>query len=133
MGRSQGTLGAIPFVALLLSASAAIADSHGNDFVHSRSFQGQVYVMYQDHMSLYTYDLDQPGQSNCDAECLTNWTPATLAAGTKLGTNYSLIKRDDGTMQAAFRGMPLYLYAKDKRPGDISGDGVDGLWRLARP
>ena len=124
---------AIFTLGLLMSAVNASADSHGNEFVHSRAFKGQIYVMYQDHMSLYTYDGDQSGVSNCNDECATNWIPAVLDAGTDLGENYSLIKRADGKMQAAFRGMPLYLYSEDRIPGDINGDGVDGVWHLARP
>jgi len=118
---------------LVISAGAAFADSHGNKFVHSRPFNGQTYVMYQDHMSLYTYGNDQMGKSNCYNECAKDWPPATFDAGTKMGENYSLIKRTDGTMQAAFRGMPLYLYSRDRKPGDIRGDGVGGVWSLARP
>jgi predicted lipoprotein with Yx(FWY)xxD motif len=117
----------------VISADTAIADSHGNKFVHSRAFNGHIYVMYQDHMSLYTYSEDEIGKSNCYNECAKDWHPATLDAETKLGESYSLINRADGTIQAAFRGMPLYLYSKDRKPGDIYGDGVDGVWHLARP
>jgi len=124
---------AIFVLGLVISAGAARADSHGNKFVHSRSFNGQIYVMYRDHMSLYTYDKDEAGKSNCYDECAENWMPALLDAGTDLGENYTLIKRADGKMQAAFRQKPLYLYFKDQKPGDILGDGVDGVWHLARP
>ena len=124
---------AISGLGLVMSAATTSADSHGNKFVHSRAFKGQIYVMYQDHMSLYTYDGDQSGVSNCNDECATNWIPAVLDARTGLGENYSLIKRADGKMQAAFRGMPLYLYSEDRMPGDINGDGVDSVWHLARP
>jgi predicted lipoprotein with Yx(FWY)xxD motif len=112
---------------------AAWADRHGNEFVHSRSFNGEIYVMYQDHMSLYTYDADEVGKSNCYGECTEEWIPALLEAGTKLGKNYSVIERTDGTLQAAFRGLPLYLFYKDRKPGNTLGDGIDGVWRLARP
>lgn len=118
---------------LAFFAATARADSHGNEFVHSRPFKGQVYIMYRDHMSLYTYDRDQPGISNCTGDCTSVWTPALLAAGTELGENYSLIERGDGSFQAAFRARPLYLYTGDRKPGDINGDGIDGVWRLARP
>ncbi|HGG05709.1 MAG TPA: hypothetical protein ENK28_09650 [Aliiroseovarius sp.] len=33
----------------------------------------------------------------------------------------------------AYRGQPLYLYAGDSKPGDINGDGVAGVWHLAKP
>ena len=124
---------AIYVLGLVASTVTGNADSHGNKFVHSRAFKGQVYVMYQDHMSLYTYDRDQVGVSNCKDECATNWVPALLDAGTQLVESYTLIKRADGKMQAAFRGMPLYLYSKDQVPGDINGDGIDSVWHLARP
>ncbi|PHQ80606.1 MAG: hypothetical protein COB65_11060 [Thalassobium sp.] len=84
-------------------------------------------------MSLYTYDMDQPGVSNCTGDCTSVWKPALLDAGTALGENYTLVTRDDGTQQAAFRGQPLYLFTGDAKPGDTNGDGLDGLWRLARP
>lgn len=116
-----------------LTVKECSADSHGNEFVHSREFNGQVYVMFQDHMSLYTYDKDVVGQSNCYVECAETWPPATLNPGTELGESYTLIERMDGTLQAAFRGMPLYLYSDDWKPGDINGDGVDNVWHLARP
>ncbi len=125
----------LPLTILLASliASPVLADSHGNDFVHSRKFKGQVYVMYQTHMSLYTFANDEVGKSNCYGTCAQNWPPALLDDGTPLGENYSLIARTDGTMQAAFKGQPLYLYIGDKNVGDTNGDGMGNLWVLARP
>jgi len=114
-------------------ATVASANQHGNKYVPSRAYQGQVYVMYQNHMSLYTYDKDQAGVSNCYGACAKAWPPAYLGKNTPLGKNYGLIKRDDGGWQATFRGKPLYLYSKDKSIGDINGDGVGGVWRLAKP
>ena len=126
-------VGAFFGLCFLIFAETAGADSHGNKYVHSRELNGQTYVMYQDHMSLYTYAKDRAGISNCYGSCLDNWIPATLDADTKLGKNYTLVKRSDGTMQAAFRSFPLYLYRKDQKPGDLNGDGIDGVWHLARP
>ncbi len=120
-------------LAALAFASPAFANSHGNEFVHSRTNNGQVYMMYQTHMSLYTLDNDPVGTSTCYGECAQNWPPALLPAGTPLGENYSLIARQDGTMQAAFKGHALYLSALDTRIGETNGDGVDGIWWLARP
>ncbi len=114
-------------------ANGAVADSHGNAYVHSREYKGVVYLMYQDHMSLYTYDKDKNGVSTCYDACAENWLPALLEKGTPLGENYTLIKRKDGTMQAAFRSQPLYLSSEDWNVGDMNGDGIDGVWHLARP
>ncbi|MEG1456920.1 MAG: hypothetical protein RSC66_15285, partial [Comamonas sp.] len=35
--------------------------------------------------------------------------------------------------QWAYKGRPLYFWAKDSRPGDATGEGVGNVWRLARP
>ena len=120
-------------IATTLVAGPVLASSHGNDLVHSRKFNGQVYMMNQVHMSLYTYDKDGEGVSNCYGDCAQNWPPAALPAGSKLGENYSLIERGDGTMQIAYKGHPLYLFAGDKNIGDTNGDGVGGVWKLSKP
>ena len=125
-------LAATTLISLTLGSGSTLADSHGNDFVHSRTNNGQIYIMYQNHMSLYTFENDEIGESNCYGACAKTWPPALLPAGTPLGENYSLIQRSDGTMQAAFKGQPLYLYIKDRKIGDTKGDGVGNVWFLAR-
>ncbi len=122
-----------PLAATLLLAGPALADSHGNALVHSRAFNGQTYMMYQTHMSLYTYDADGENRSACSGACAETWPAATLPKGSALGENYALFQRPDGSWQIAYKGRPLYLYAGDARPGDINGDGIGGLWHLARP
>jgi len=117
----------------VVGVGPAIASSHGNALVHSREFGGQVYMMNQQHMSLYYYESDTPNVSNCYDACAVDWPPALLDAGVELGENYSLIERTDGTLQAAFMGQPLYRFKDDRKPGDIGGDGAGGVWRLARP
>jgi len=124
---------AITLIATALIAGPALASSHGNDLVHNRKFQGQIYTMNQFHMSLYTFDNDADGVSNCYGDCAANWPPALLDAGSKLGKNYTLIPRTDGSMQIAFRGKPLYTFINDANVGDINGDGVGGVWRLSKP
>ena len=44
---------------------------------------------------------------------------------------YTLVQRKDGTMQWAYDGKPLYLWKKDTKPGDMTGDGVGGVWHVA--
>jgi len=44
-----------------------------------------------------------------------------------------VITRDDGQRQWAYKGKPLYGWAKDSKPGDRTGDGFNNVWRLARP
>lgn len=41
--------------------------------------------------------------------------------------------RDDGRAQWAYMGQPLYRWAKDQKPGDRTGDGIEGVWHLTKP
>ncbi|MEQ3670419.1 hypothetical protein [Pseudophaeobacter sp.] len=50
-----------------------------------------------------------------------------------LPKGYSVIDRKDGSAQIAYKGQPLYLWFKDMNPGDMTGDGVKGVWHTARP
>ncbi|MEH6470893.1 MAG: hypothetical protein V7752_06535 [Halopseudomonas sp.] len=45
---------------------------------------------------------------------------------------FAIISRDDGGLQWTFNDNPLYTWIKDQQPGDTSGDGVKGVWQLAR-
>lgn len=84
-------------------------------------------------MSLYTFDKDGMGTSACVDACAQNWPPLMADKGAKAMGEYSIIKRPDGSMQWAYRGKPLYRWAKDMKPGDVSGDGFKDIWHLARP
>lgn len=86
-------------------------------------------------MTLYVFDRDAvgSGKSVCNGGCATNWPPLMAPAGAKPIGDWSVITRDDGTTQWAYKGRPLYFWAKDSRPGDATGEGVGNVWRLARP
>ncbi|GAA4413889.1 COG4315 family predicted lipoprotein [Quisquiliibacterium transsilvanicum] len=84
-------------------------------------------------MTLYTFDTDPPGKSVCNGPCAANWPPLSAAADARAPEGYSVVLRDDGSRQWAYRGKPLYLWVKDTKPGDRTGDGFRNVWRVARP
>ena len=86
-------------------------------------------------MTLYTFDKDAAGsgKSACNGPCADNWPPLTAAADVKPEDDYSIITRDDGAQQWAFKGKPLYFWAKDQKPGDQTGQGFNGVWQVAKP
>jgi predicted lipoprotein with Yx(FWY)xxD motif len=85
-------------------------------------------------MSLYTFDKDSGGKSACNGPCATNWPVLKAEASDKPDSNYTIITRDDGSRQWAYKGKPLYTFAKDQKPGDVTGDGfLNGAWHLAKP
>ena len=55
------------------------------------------------------------------------------AADARAADDWTVITRDDGGKQWAYKGKPLYRWAKDQKPGDRTGDGFNNAWRLARP
>ena len=86
-------------------------------------------------MALYTFDKDTKGVSNCEGACLTLWPVYTSGATAQktFPANITVITRKDGSKQFAWKGMPLYYYSKDTKAGDITGDGVAGVWHVAKP
>ncbi|MCC2610912.1 hypothetical protein ABK249_08320 [Neorhizobium sp. Rsf11] len=83
--------------------------------------------------SLYTFRNDKKDVSNCYGDCEKNWPPLFAEASAKAGHGYSIVTRKDGKKQWAKDGMPLYYWVKDMKQGDVTGDGVLGVWDLARP
>jgi predicted lipoprotein with Yx(FWY)xxD motif len=90
-------------------------------------------------MTLYLYTKDTSGMSNCSGQCAVNWPPLLVPAGAKVqagsGVTAALgtIQRPDGTTQVAVGGMPLYYFIKDKASGDVTGQGVGGIWFVVSP
>jgi predicted lipoprotein with Yx(FWY)xxD motif len=84
-------------------------------------------------MTLYTFDKDPVGKSACVAGCAKNWPPLVATASDRPSGAYTIITRDDGSLQWALKGKPLYTYFKDAKPGDRVGDGWNMVWSLARP
>ncbi|MEO5694109.1 MAG: hypothetical protein ABIQ72_13370 [Usitatibacter sp.] len=84
-------------------------------------------------MTLYTFDKDAGGKSMCNGPCAANWPPHMAAADAKAAGDYTVVTRDDGGKQWALKGKPLYTWAKDMKPGDKTGDGVNKVWHVATP
>ncbi|MCF1710805.1 hypothetical protein L0V05_18515 [Tabrizicola sp. J26] len=84
-------------------------------------------------MTLYVFDKDSGEASACYDKCAANWPPLLAPAGAKAEKDFGLITRTDGAMQWTYYGKPLYLWIKDAKPGDATGDGFNGVWHVAKP
>ena len=83
-----------------------------------------------DGRPLYTFARDMaPGKSSCNAGCATAWPPLVAAAGATDDGEWTVITRDDGSKQWAYKGKPLYTYVKDTVDGKATG--VSPAWPLA--
>jgi predicted lipoprotein with Yx(FWY)xxD motif len=85
-------------------------------------------------LTLYVFDADTvPGKSACNGPCAAKWPPLAAPSDAKPVGAYTIVTRDDGSTQWAYKGKPLYFFASDKQPMDTTGDGVAGKWHVASP
>jgi predicted lipoprotein with Yx(FWY)xxD motif len=89
-------------------------------------------------LTLYTHAGDTATTSSCTGGCATAWPPLTVAAGatatggTGVTGTFATLTRADGTLQVTYKGLPLYGWQKDAKPGDVTGQGVGGF-SVAKP
>ena len=87
--------------------------------------------------SLYFFSKDTKTASNCADGCLNSW-PAFYTANIQVGSgldssDFGTITRADGAKQTTYKNWPLYYFANDNTAGDTNGDGVGGVWFIAKP
>ncbi|MBC7666126.1 MAG: hypothetical protein H7276_20435 [Caulobacter sp.] len=84
--------------------------------------------------TLYTYDKDaaNSGKSTCIGPCATNWPPLAAQPSDAASGDWSVVTRDDGSKQWAYKGWPLYTFVKDAKAGDATGDGKGNVWHVAK-
>ncbi|MBC6108945.1 hypothetical protein ACFOG5_13550 [Pedobacter fastidiosus] len=91
----------------------------------------------KDGKSLYFFATDVAGTANCTGGCEAVWPLYYSAdASTDLNLNKAEvgeITRADGRKQSTYKGYPLYYYATDAVTGDVKGDGIGGIWFVAKP
>lgn len=86
-------------------------------------------------LTLYVKQGDM-GQSSCYGQCAVLWPPLQAAyprLGSGLSGTLGVITRDDGLKQVTYNNMPLYYWSNDKVPGETTGNGVNGIWTIAKP
>jgi predicted lipoprotein with Yx(FWY)xxD motif len=115
------SLGA-PIAVAQTGQPAQVADtSKGKALVDSRG------------MTLYTFDRDASGKSNCSGQCAQNWPPFMATSASAPSGDWTVVTREDGSRQWAYKGKPLYTWVRDSKPGDATGDGVNNVWHVAKP
>lgn len=112
-------------------AATALASS-GMAFAADPAMVKNGMMVDQKGMTLYTFDKDADGKSMCNGACAENWPPLMAPADGKAAGEWTTIKRDDGTMQWAYDGKPLYTFKMDKKAGDMMGDGKMDMWHAAK-
>jgi len=118
-----------------LLASMMLAACAGGGMKSAPAMMSDGVLTGANGMTLYTFDKDAAGsgKSMCNGPCATNWPPLFAMDGDMASGEYSIVNRDDGKKQWAFKGKPLYYWAKDQKPGDKTGEGFNNVWHTAKP
>ena len=97
---------------------------------------GVGYLTDSKGMTLYYYTKDADGQSACYGGCAKAWPvfyTSTVTIPPSLdASDFGTITRTDGTMQTTYYGWPLYYWVNDKKPGDMTGEGVGKVWYIMK-
>ena len=115
-----------------LLTAAALASS-GLAFAAEPAMTKDGILVDHKGLTLYTFDKDAAGKSVCNDKCAENWPPLKAETADKASGKWTVIKRDDGTMQWAYEGKPVYLFKNDKAAGDKTGDGKGDAWHIIKP
>src|ERR1700751_472117 len=80
-------------------------------------------------LTLYLFKADSGTMSACTGACATAWPPLLANGAPTAGTGLTASKlgtitRAGGSRQVTYNGHPLYLFIKDTKTGQTSGQGV---------
>lgn len=121
----------------VLSALVAAAGLLGAVAAHAEAPLKAMSGMLVDgkNHTVYTFDKDVAGsgKSACNGPCAEAWPPVMAPGGAKAEGDYTIVTRDDGTKQWAYKGKPVYLFSKDTAPGEMKGDGFKDVWHVVKP
>ena len=84
--------------------------------------------------TVYTFDKDTAGsgKSACNGPCAQAWPPVAAQASDAASGDWTLVTRDDGSKQWAYKGAPIYTFSKDAKPGDTAGDKFKDVWHVIK-
>ena len=122
-------------IVAIVGAGTAFAVHHAVKVAHKEGVGN--YLTDINGMTLYNFKKDSPGKSACEGPCVGLWPlfyRETVDAKDGLAaTDFGTITRADGKKQTTYKGMPLYYFSKDTKPGDTTGQGFKDLWSVAKP
>jgi predicted lipoprotein with Yx(FWY)xxD motif len=88
-----------------------------------------IYKSFPRFLPLYVFEGDPPGQSRCDHVCISVWPILEATDQDTPKGSWTIIARDDGRKQWAYKNHPVYTFYEDS-PGDAKGIGREEGWYL---
>jgi predicted lipoprotein with Yx(FWY)xxD motif len=146
MGEAPEDTGAVPSVSAPVAFESATPDASDAPapspvegdlrLGHTLRFDG--YLMDREQRPLYMFAEDVAGSagSACLDTCAGEWPPFDLGQGQPepgiLANELTRFHRQDGRWQSAYKGHPLYYRSAEEGLREVSADGRDGRWFVAR-
>ena len=119
-------------IAMALAAGAISAQAQMMTMPQSLKMSGPV-IIDTAGKPVYTFDNDtMKGMSHCSGGCATAWPPVKADDKDKPVGDFTIIGRDDGSKQWAYKDKPLYTFAKDMAGQPGTGEGPGKPWKLAK-
>lgn len=101
---------------------------------------GESWLVGPNGMTLYSLIKEKAHLTTCVDGCASNWPPLIIKTNrpptpSGLKGKVDTVKRlpPDNRIQVTYKGQQLHYWFGDKKPGDITGNGVGGIWFIARP
>lgn len=122
------------------SSPSASSDSSDDAIILStaQTSLGEI-IVGKDGMAVYYFTNDVKGSdtSKCTGQCIVNWPPVISESGNPkvkgITAEVDTIKFGEEQKHVTVNGMPVYYWIKDKAPGDVTGQGVQGVWYVIAP
>lgn len=138
-------IGSIPLFGTL---TGCLGDGNGGDdsmpgprpnfFTDEHPQFGEI-IVDRDGYVVYMFDADEQwaDESTCYDDCVDVWPPLLLdeepIGDQSVAAEMTLFERENGSMQVAVNGWPLYHFSGDDDAGQANGQGVNGVWWVLRP
>jgi predicted lipoprotein with Yx(FWY)xxD motif len=126
-------------VGVAMAAAASKSSKSGTVAVAHNGKYGSILVS-SSGMTLYRFTPDKKNVSECTGACAKFWPPLLVKGAAKptagSGASASLVgtaMRSNGAHQVTYAGFPVYLYAGDKKAGDVKGEGFQKKWYVVSP
>jgi predicted lipoprotein with Yx(FWY)xxD motif len=142
MGRTKTSLLAVivlAFLAVVWSGIALAQDEKETIAIAEKAGVGK-YLVSSTGRTLYYFKNDSPGKSTCIGPCAEKWPvycyktdQIAAGKGLKMSDFGSFSRKEDNLDHLTYKGIPLYRFSGDENPGDTNGQGVKGVWFVAKP
>ncbi len=141
MFKSRALLIVMLTVMVVMAVAPVMAQDSGSMYTVGLSESEELgpFLVDGNGMTLYLFDADTIGTSNCYDRCAEAWPPLLVESADELTKDPAIpgdlgtTERTDGTLQVTYNGLPLYYWFRDAAAGDTTGHRVGRVWWVVAP